>query len=327
MRQVFITKNTLLCNEVHKNFIELSHGCEFAAPHREVESLPLPQRWQDLHPAQCPLFVTSREFLQILDASLPPPYIFERNADFSIKRQVEGWIETSAIALIAEDDALANATITDNDDEDAMSTIFDGILRRPETVKTQLDARRIVTYEIFAYELWPKMNKTVKLDCHPTLAWTEITTYIIGSVEALHSSNGCLSREEYKKIGRKRAPNFNGNRDKIYDLFEQYRIEKQRKSLFDEADVVFRLYGKMKEYNGIDWVIHEIYIDETQDFSQAELCLLIRCCQRPNDMFFTGDTAQSIMRGIAFRFEELKSLFYSASQTMLAQGRTSAIQV
>ena len=62
-------------------------------------------------------------------------------------------------------------------------------------------------------------------------------------------------------------------------------------------------------------------------FSQAELCLLMRCCRRPNDMFFTGDTAQSIMRGIAFRFEDLKSLFYHMSQTMQAQEHTKAIQV
>lgn len=33
-------------------------------------------------------------------------------------------------------------------------------------------------------------------------------------------------------------------------------------------------------------------------------------------MFLTGDTAQGIMRGISFRFKDLRSLFYHASQTV-----------
>lgn len=62
------------------------------------------------------------------------------------------------------------------------------------------------------------------------------------------------------------------------------------------------------------WNIQEIYVDETQDFTQAELYLLLRICKNPNNMFLTGDTAQSIMRGISFRFKDLSSLFYHASQ-------------
>lgn len=49
---------------------------------------------------------------------------------------------------------------------------------------------------------------------------------------------------------------------------------------------------------------------------QAELYLLLHICQNPNDMFLTGDTAQGIMRGISFRFKDLRSLFYHAGQTM-----------
>jgi hypothetical protein len=57
------------------------------------------------------------------------------------------------------------------------------------------------------------------------------------------------------------------------------------------------------------WVIHQIFVDETQDFTQAELCLLLGICQNPNDMFLTGDTAsQSIRRGISFKFKDFRSL-------------------
>jgi hypothetical protein len=75
------------------------------------------------------------------------------------------------------------------------------------------------------------------------------------------------------------------------------------------------------------WIIHQIYVDETQDFTQAELCLLLRVCQSPNQMFLTGDTAQSIMRGIAFRFNDLRSLFFYAKKSMHAIGKTSGVKV
>jgi len=44
-------------------------------------------------------------------------------------------------------------------------------------------------------------------------------------------------------------------------------------------------------------------------------------------LYVTGDTAQSIMRGISFRFSDLKSLFYHAKQSMIAMGKTSAVEV
>ena len=40
-----------------------------------------------------------------------------------------------------------------------------------------------------------------------------------------------------------------------------------------------------------------------------------------------GDTAQSIMRGIAFRFSDLRSLFYHAKMSMHEMGKTSAVRV
>jgi len=55
--------------------------------------------------------------------------------------------------------------------------------------------------------------------------------------------------------------------------------------------------------------VHAIYVDETQDLTQAELRLLMRLCTNLNDMFFCGDTAQTIASGVAFRFEDLRSLF------------------
>ena len=64
----------------------------------------------------------------------------------------------------------------------------------------------------------------------------------------------------------------------------------------------------------VPWSVHNFYVDEVQDFTQAELSVLLRCCRDPNGLFLTGDTAQSIMRGVSFRFGDLRTLFHEVQQ-------------
>ncbi len=56
--------------------------------------------------------------------------------------------------------------------------------------------------------------------------------------------------------------------------------------------------------------IHNVVVDEVQDLTQAELLLFFQVCKLPNCFFFAGDTAQTIERGVGFRFCDLRSLFY-----------------
>ena len=111
-----------------------------------------------------------------------------------------------------------------------------------------------------------------------------------GSYEALTKTSGYLKLEEYDSLGRKRAPNFSGDRETIYNLFKKYEHFKRQHQMFDETDLVHSVYTRLAtmKSSSLPWVIHQIYVDETQDFTQAELCLLIRLCQNPNDMFLTG---------------------------------------
>jgi hypothetical protein len=45
----------------------------------------LPNRIQDVSDFQFPVFTTSKKLLLMLDASLEPPYFFDRNEDGSLK--------------------------------------------------------------------------------------------------------------------------------------------------------------------------------------------------------------------------------------------------
>lgn len=106
-----------------------------------------------------------------------------------------------------------------------------------------------------------------------------------GSYEALSEHMG---KENYIQIGEKRAPNFKDDRNSIYDISARYDEYKRQRNMFDETDLVHNVFDRLRKSPITPWVLHQIYVDETQDFTQAELCLLIRLCQNPNEMFMTG---------------------------------------
>ncbi|CAE1296780.1 unnamed protein product [Acanthosepion pharaonis] len=313
LRQLFVTKNGVLCNEVLKNFRELSHGSEVTNKYMGVEEPILPPTFQEITNQHFPLFLTSKKLWLILDASLNPPYFFPRNADNSLKSKVMGWSDEDHLAFLPNLD-------DDDENEDSSFALPYDFLAQQNKVTYQ---RREVTYEIFL-QLWPEINKPAS-GYHPSLVWIEIISFIKGSFEALNTKNGYLSEEQYISIGRKRAPNFTGERDKVYQLFWKYHQKKRQKKMFDECDVVFNLCKRLQEETQFPCPLHEIYVDETQDFTQAELCLLIQLSENPNQMFLTGDTAQNIMRGVSFRFSDLKSLFFYAKEQSASSKRSQAI--
>ena len=318
LHQIFITKNNVLCSEVEKNFKELCHACPVAQHRIPFEDQSLPAKMQDVAAEAWPLFVNSRDWLLMLDASLPGKTFFNRAEDGSLLRKIDGWGE--------EDSHLQFIPATESDDESDHEEEDEGGVGtqhgseetkkkgKETSIKKDKDPRREITYPVFKLELWPKMKKTSKekVDYHPTLVWTEIRSFIKGSAEALLSENGELSLEDYESLGKKKAPNFSADRKVVYDLYRVYQRERSSKRMFDEADLVYNIHKRLQLITAPEWSVHQIYVDETQDFTQAELSLLIRCCRSPNELFFTGDTAQSIMRGISFRFNDLKSLFHHA---------------
>ena len=319
LHQIFITKNNVLCSEVEKNFKELCRACQAAEQRVQFEDRPTPKKIQDVAEEEWPLFVNSRDWLLMLDASLPGETFFKRTDDGTLERKIEGWGE--------EDNNLQFIPASESDVE---SDEEDDEEEKAKVPKENRDPRREITYHVFQHEIWPKMKKSSKetVDYHPTLVWTEIRSFIKGSAEALMSENGFLSLEDYESLGRKKAPNFSANRKVVYDLFLVYQQQRSRYRMFDEADLVFNIHRRLLSSPALDWSIHQFYVDETQDFTQAELSLLIRCCRFPNELFFTGDTAQSIMRGIAFRFDDLKTLFHHARKAVaIKEGHHNFIRV
>ncbi|XP_078072737.1 TPR and ankyrin repeat-containing protein 1-like isoform X2 [Mustelus asterias] len=300
LHQVFVTKNHVLCQEVLKNFIELSKSTKATGHFRPLE--PTFHKLQDIKDENFPLFITSEQLLLLIDASLPDPF-FPRNEDGSLKRIIVGWSaqEDMTIPDLGEED----------EEEEYEGEFLDDERRIAEVHAKEFDPRIFVTYEVFARDLWPKMVKG-KSHFNPALVWKEIKSFLKGSIEALNSPQGSLTEEQYIKLGKKRAPNFQEDRSEIYRFFCLYQQIKSQYRYFDEEDVLYSISLRLSKSDELPWSIHELYGDEIQDFTQAELATLMKCINDPNSMFLTGDTAQSIMKGVAFRFSDLRSLFYYA---------------
>lgn len=326
LRKMFITKNSVLCEEVKKHFVNFMTANAKITHLVEWQNKELPHRIQDLHPNQYPLFITAKHFLIILDASLGPPYFIDRHkVDGSPKVDLDGWT--------GDEDLLDSLFLFENiDDEEDGSDESEDEDKSPDTDERKfqitesarrhksmkVDHRKEVTYSLFVTDIWPKLVgkfKTLKR-MQPLLVWTEIMSIIKGSYEAIESKEGILSEAEYLMVGRKKAPIFNECRPLLYKVFKKYESFKQNNGYFDQIDFVRHIIHRLpvQENHREDFILDEIYVDEAQDFTQAELYLLIKICKHPYSMFITGDTAQCIMKGISFRFKDLVSLFHKASK-------------
>ena len=309
-----------------KNFRDLCNGLSVAKDHVSHFSEETVGNLNEIDELSYPLFLGSRDLLLALDATLPGKPFFARLPNGKLLAPIAGWGE--------KESHLSFLPVSDSEDEEEDE---DGAMDKEETegtagvknekVKRKTNTvKREITYTVFVHEVWPLLEKKSTIGYHPSLVWTEFCSFIKGTVESLLSRNGHMSQEEYHSIGRKKAPTFTGDRLVIYDMFNRYHKICTTKNLFSEFDLLHNIYKRLRANPLQSWLFDEIYVDETQDFTEAELFLLIRCCQDPNRLFFTGDTAQSIMRGVTFRFSDLRSLFFNAKKA-LSGSKRSPIEV
>lgn len=94
-------------------------------------------------------------------------------------------------------------------------------------------------------------------------------------------------------------------RREIYSLFCSYEKLKRDLAYYDECDLVYNIAGRislmtagtcslMDTDDSRLLSIDSLFVDEVQDFTQAELYIMAKLCRDPNNMFLAGDTAQSI---------------------------------
>jgi superfamily I DNA/RNA helicase len=118
---------------------------------------------------------------------------------------------------------------------------------------------------------------------------------------------------QYDSLGRKQSAISIDNREQVWKLFLNYERIRKTNHLYDSNDLVANLFRRLEDHGLSGVWVHRLYVDEVQDFTMAEIYLLMRLTD-PNFSFLAGDTAQTIARGVGFRFSELKTLFNEMNQ-------------
>ncbi|XP_021736173.1 uncharacterized protein LOC110717119 [Chenopodium quinoa] len=232
----------------------------------------IPESFQDIPLNAFPLVITFNMFLLMLDRSFGLSY-FDRFTDI---RKI-CYMETASFRLVVQ------------------------AVRRKE-----------VTFEKFRSSYWPHFNSQLTRKLDPLRVFTEINSCIKGRLHYGEGDNNNLSLQSYMQLSKARVSKFSEDeREVIYKVFGDYEKKKVVRGEFDLADLVNDLLCRFKCENYEGELMDFVYIDEVQDLTMKQLALFKYICSNVEEGFvFAGDTAQTIARGIDFRFEDIRKLFY-----------------
>ncbi|XP_058009792.1 uncharacterized protein LOC110664185 isoform X3 [Hevea brasiliensis] len=287
LRQLFVTVNPKLCYAIKHH---ISHLKSFASGGKYlVESSSVgiedideiaqfedaPYSFVDIPSSSYPLIISFYKFLMMLDGTIGNSY-FERFPDV---RQI----------LHAEKRNLKSISI-----------------------QTFITTRE-VNYDKFCSIYWPHFNTHITKMLDSSIAFTEIMSHIKCGLQSGEFSDGRLARKDYVTLSEVRLSTLSREkREMIYDIYEDYEKMKIAYGDFDMADFVIDLHLRLKNVKYEGDIMDFVYIDEVQDLTMRQIALFKYICRNVSEGFvFSGDTAQTIARGIDFRFEEIRNLFYN----------------
>ncbi|KAI9005961.1 P-loop containing nucleoside triphosphate hydrolase protein [Gaertneriomyces semiglobifer] len=216
-------------------------------------------------------FLTFRQFLQTIDDKLNPSFF---------KRRLQ--------AIVRDVESLTWRAGGQND-----------------IGKDEVDSVKFTNY------YYPHLRQQVTKQFSSSFLWTEFQSVIKGSAAAIENISGTLSAQQYIGLARARGSFLTeGECDMIYQSWLNYECEKRNRREYDLADATLFVFRGLSR-GDVAENYHYLYVDEVQDLTQAQLALLKYVCRNPDGFTFAGDTAQTISGGVSFRFEDLKSLFFS----------------
>jgi len=288
----------------------MKHG--FEGRHQDTDAEEAyPHTLRDVPQGLFPLFLTQSEFLKKLDGTLAVPF-FPRNEDGSLAHDVGSAFHEEEGML----DEMPGDDYYDDDLSDSGDELEHDVQHLSQPGAQDTGKRVEIDFGTFAARIWPKLrnslSKSEQRNVSAASLFQEIHSYIKGSADALRTPNGRLSRQEYNDLGAKIAPNFksflaedlpgdrSASRDLVYTLYEAYEKEKAALRGYDISDVVFHIWSQLEKEKADPpdhpvvrrTEIASVFVDETQDFTQAELSVFVRIATGKNDLFFSGDTCQ-----------------------------------
>jgi tetratricopeptide (TPR) repeat protein len=168
-----------------------------------------------------------------------------------------------------------------------------------------------VTFELFETSFYPTFSNSFTKKYSASICWTEIQSYIKGSIEVLSSSDGYLELNNYLQLADRRVSILNADdRREIYKVWLQYEHLKEERQKWDIADLTFNLLKRFQTNSFDNEAVSHVYLDEVQDLTQTQIGLFRYICRNKDGFIFGGDTAQCVSSGVGFRFEDIRRLFY-----------------
>ncbi|XWS64003.1 hypothetical protein CRYUN_Cryun06bG0149500 [Craigia yunnanensis] len=286
LRQLFVTVSPILCYAVKHHVLQLkrfasegNYSQESAL--QDVDDIDgaaqfkdIPDSFVDILPKAYPLIITLQKFLIMLDGTVGNSF-FEKFYD---ARELSNWeVGTAPVSL-------------------------QNFIRSRE-----------VNYEKFCSTYWPHFNAKLTKKLDSARVFTEIMSHIKGGLRSGDSCDARLNEEDYIELSEGRVSTLSRHeRQRIYDIFQDYEKMKGEKAEFDMADLVIDLHHRLLNERFEGEIMDFVYIDEVQDLTMRQIALFKHVCKNVSEGFvFCGDTAQTIARGIDFRFEDIRSLFYN----------------
>ncbi|XP_073028907.1 uncharacterized protein [Primulina eburnea] len=286
LRQLFVTVSPKLCHAVkrHVSLLKSFATKDFSASSSftdtdDIEEMTefkdIPDTFVGIQPEKYPLIITFHKFLMMLDGTLGNSY-FERFHDVGNSSQCEG--------------------------RSFRSVALQTFMRKNE-----------VTFDRFSSFYWPHFNTKLTKNFDPSRVFTEIMSHIKGGLQAGEACDVKRNRQDYVSLSESRVSTLNGEkREVIYDIYQDYEKMKMERGEFDVADFVIDIHLRLSKENLAGDKMDFVYIDEVQDLNMRQIALFRHICKNIDEGFvFSGDTAQTIARGIDFRFEDIRSLFYN----------------
>lgn len=210
----------------------------------------------------------------------------------------------------------------------------------PEETRRDFDPAARVDFTRFKEEFLGDALKGRKGygQINASVAWTQIKSFIKGSIEAVlrwdpefpqvvQKAKICtpLTRKDYVDpsagalISATRLKMGAKQRAEYYKVFEEYQQWLKRGSLWDDIDRLFDIFAHQMdpreqilttEFNRQDHQYHKMYVDEVQDFIQAEVAFMLMM-SGPTSLFLAGDNAQSVEEGVVFNFNQVKDVIFA----------------
>ncbi|GLJ34036.1 hypothetical protein SUGI_0684510 [Cryptomeria japonica] len=331
LRQMFVTVSAKLCSAIRNH---ISHTDSFVQGQDRAHCMEMldssdslqefeniPDSFIDIDDKHFPLVITFQKFLIMLDGSVPYHFFRDRcSKEQGYQLQKKGFCSNEVTGEeVDSTKSDSNREYFDDGGQDAEilddQEFFVGV--KGPTYKRSLAFMQImrkneVNYERFDSVYWPHFNAELRRGLDSSVVFTEIISHIKGSSKSVSSADFRTSRDEYIAMGESRVSTLHvKQREAIYKIFLHYEKKKQRNGNFDIADVVNHLHRQIQSNGYLGVKLNFIYVDEVQDLPMAQISLFKYVCSNVREGFvFAGDTAQTIARGVYFRFEDIRNLFY-----------------